>query len=118
MNLSGDKSFFKEDELACPCCGACKMDGELMARLIKFRVAWAKPMYVTSGFRCMAHNAKIGSEPTSKHVTGQAVDVSVIGSERYAFIRLAFKMGFNGIGIAKTFIHLDSREKPAACWLY
>jgi hypothetical protein len=27
-------------------------------------------------------------------------------------------LGFNGIGIAKTFIHIDLRPIPAVCFLY
>lgn len=32
------------------------------------------PISISSGFRCSALNKAVGSKPTSKHVTGQAVD--------------------------------------------
>ena len=34
-----------------------------------------KPVYVTSGFRCPRHNARVGSKPTSQHIKGEAADI-------------------------------------------
>lgn len=34
------------------------------------------PIVCTSGFRCPAHNANVGSKPTSQHIKGQAMDVT------------------------------------------
>ncbi len=110
--------YFNDEEMACPCCGDIKMDERFLEMLLKFRIAWAKPMHVNSAYRCLKHNAEVGGSPGSKHTIGEAIDISVVGSERFAFIKLAIKTGFGGIGIARTFVHLDSRKKPFALWTY
>ena len=38
-----------------------------------------KPVIITSGFRSVALNAKVGGKNTSQHLTGQAVDIKVNG---------------------------------------
>lgn len=121
MNLQksyGIVKYFDSEELACPCCGASKMNEDFIALLLKFRESWGKPMYVNSAYRCANHNAEVGGTPHSMHLTGEAIDINIVGSERYTFIKLAMKVGFGGIGIAKTFVHLDSRPKPHSLWLY
>ena len=35
-----------------------------------------------------------------------------------AIIRNACIMGFNGIGVAKTFVHVDTRETTPVAWKY
>lgn len=37
------------------------------------------PIVVTSGFRCLALNAAVGSKPTSAHVVGYAADFMPVG---------------------------------------
>ena len=39
------------------------------------RIAWGKPIIVTSGFRCKALNTAIGGSKTSVHQIGYAVDI-------------------------------------------
>jgi hypothetical protein len=39
------------------------------------RVETGHPLYVNSGFRSPAYNAKVGGSPTSSHMTGHAADV-------------------------------------------
>lgn len=49
------------------------------------------PLRVTSGYRCHALNAAVGSKPTSDHVTGNAVDFVApgFGSPLAVCVRLA-----------------------------
>ena len=49
-------------------------------RLVKnvldpLRVAYGKPIHVTSGYRCQKLNALVGGSPTSDHMTGCAADI-------------------------------------------
>jgi zinc D-Ala-D-Ala carboxypeptidase len=104
----GDVKYFTDDELACPCCGALKMDPRFLELLLKFRGVWDKPMIVNSAFRCTKHNKEIGGEPKSRHLSGEAGDFRVIPFERFAFVKLAMKVGFTGIGVGKDFIHLQT----------
>lgn len=60
---------------------------------------------ITSGFRCLALNRKIGSKDNSQHVTGEAVDFDVVlilenekritlpHTETYTFIKHKIKKG-------------------------
>lgn len=40
------------------------------------------------------------------------------GSQAYTLLSTAFNMGFGGIGIAKTFIHVDIRNTTPVVWTY
>lgn len=75
---------------------------------------------VNSGLRTEKHNKSVGGAPSSAHLTGEAVDISTSGwthEQKKDFVIYARKMGFNGIGVAKTFIHLDIKPRVAA-WRY
>lgn len=43
------------------------------------RMAFGQPIYITSGYRCPALNAKVGGQPTSQHLRGEAADLQVKG---------------------------------------
>lgn len=45
---------------------------DLLIKLNKFRTEYGKPMYVTSGYRTEADNAKARGSKTSAHLTCQA----------------------------------------------
>jgi uncharacterized protein YcbK (DUF882 family) len=85
-------------------------------------------MRVTSGLRCEQHNADSEGHPNSPHLRGMGVDISVRGGENRArFLRAVAEVcrisgTWNdiGIGIAKTFIHIDldtDLERPRV-WTY
>jgi len=42
----------------------------------------------------------------------------VDGSQRIIIVENALKLGFSGVGIAKTFIHVDIRTTPKMMWCY
>ena len=109
---------FTVEEFQCKCCHKIDMDADFVTRIEAFRVEWGKPMKVLSGFRCPKHNAEVGGTRKSQHPCGKAGDFEVMPSDRYAFIALAIKHKFRGIGVAKDFIHLDTRSDPPAVWKY
>jgi hypothetical protein len=50
---------------------------------------------------------------------GIAADIQInSGSEGYVIVKWAMEMGFNGIGIAKNFIHVDTRNTVQVMWTY
>lgn len=53
----------------------------------------ARPVIVTSGFRCEALNHGIGGSPTSQHRLGQAADLVVPGMSSYEVVKTIHELG-------------------------
>jgi hypothetical protein len=52
------------------------------------------------------------------HTKGIAADIKVSGgAQRLAIVKHASAMGMS-VGVAKTFVHVDTRKTPAMCWCY
>lgn len=68
-----------------------------------------KPIIVTSGYRCEEYNKKVGGVPRSYHLLGMAADIKVPGMQPADLITHAEEVGFLGLGLYKTFCHLDIR---------
>ena len=50
---------------------------------------------------------------------GIAADIKVSGgAQRRLIVEKALELGFGGIGIAKTFVHVDIRETTPVMWCY
>jgi len=102
------------------------MDSEFLQMLDAAREIYGKPMVITSGFRTEAHNQHLKSQgysasDKSSHLKGVAADIACTTSaDRWDMIDSLIKAGFNRIGIAKTFIHVDSDSKkpPFLIWTY
>ena len=82
MAIVDHGQFFSREELQCRCgeCGyLCKMDEAFMMYLEELREKFSKPLYLSSGFRCPAHNRKVSSSgsPNGPHTTGKAVDILI-----------------------------------------
>ena len=105
-----------------------KMNPKLLIMLDRVRDKFDKPMYITSGYRTLAHNEKVGGKMPdadgnggSSHLRGLAVDISCkTSSDRFDLINCLLDVGFNRIGIAGTFIHvdIDSEKAPNVIWTY
>ena len=113
---------FTREEMACRCgCGADEMQPEFIQRLQATRTIMGLSMSMTSAMRCPEHNASVGGVDSSAHVDGWAGDVRADTSGyRAALISAAIKAGFNRIGIAQTFVHLDCdpTKIPHVTWVY
>ena len=122
-------AYFKEDEFKCKCCGQlpklCPPDG-LVDILIEIREHFDKPVRINSGYRCPKHNKAVGGAPKSRHVVGDAVDISVQDvptADVYNWVLETY--GSRPLGIAKKlnkdpykgFVHIDTRGVKAR-WAY
>ncbi|MBF0098762.1 MAG: DUF882 domain-containing protein [Magnetococcales bacterium] len=108
---------FSEEELRCHCgCGRQDVDGDFMLKLEALRMAYGKPMSVSSGYRCPAHNAATSTTgENGPHTTGKAIDILVAGEDAYRLVGLAIKHGFTGIGICQALGHHKVGCKVSEC---
>ena len=58
-------------------------------------------------------------EKPGTHAEGIAADIyATDGHHRFLIVKNALELGFSGIGIAKTFIHVDIRTTVPVIWSY
>ncbi len=85
-----------------------KMSEELLSMLDIARKKFGKPIKINSGYRTAAHNKKVGGKPSSSHLKGLAADISCVNSmDRFKLYDILRAVGFQRIGVGKTFIHVD-----------
>ncbi|MCA3116422.1 MAG: peptidase M15 [Rhodocyclaceae bacterium] len=112
---------FTRSELQCKCgCELAQFHPGFLAALESLRVAYGRPMAISSACRCAAHNARVSElapkrslhigdlETRPGHRGTLAVDVAVSGADKGALFALAWRYGWS-IGWHKTFLHLDRR---------
>jgi zinc D-Ala-D-Ala carboxypeptidase len=96
------------------------MDIDFLLMLDQARGLANIPFRINSGYRTESWNLKIGGRVGSSHVKGLAADIHCTNSvDRQKIISACIMAGFKRIGVAKTFIHVDSdNDKTDAIWLY
>lgn len=102
------------------------MDTEFLSMLNAAREIYGQPMRITSGFRTENYNEELKARgykasPNSSHLKGLAADIECLNStDRYNMVDSLLKAGFNRIGIASTFIHVDNdlSKAPFVIWTY
>jgi len=111
--------YFKTEDFNCQETGENEMDPEFIRKLDELRSAVGRPLYVTSGYRSPRHSIEAKKSQPGTHAQGIACDIAVAnGVERRQLVKQAFYLGFTGIGVAKTFIHVDTRETDPVLWVY
>lgn len=90
----------------------------LATRLQTMRDILGKPLNITSGFRAPDVNKAVKGASKSQHLYGRAADIAVSGHDRRAMVEAALKAGFTGIGLGRTFLHVDTRAAPLTVWQY
>jgi len=110
---------FRRRELACRCCGKLVLDPLLLLSLEWLRMELGNvPVHVSRAYSCPAHNARVGGQPKSKHLIGQAADVLAMGITVEELLAAALRVPYferGGIGVypVKRFLHGDVREARA-----
>lgn len=89
-------------------------------KMDRLRDRLGAPIRVNSWYRDEEHDRAIGGK--GNHCGGWAADIHA--SDRHALLREICAMNFKGIGVAKSFIHVDDNEdyieqgKRPALWTY
>jgi uncharacterized protein YcbK (DUF882 family) len=112
---------FTDDEFKCPCCGKEEMDRDFVEKLQIARDIANIPFRINSGWRCQSHNQEVGGVQSSSHLKGLASDIQAENSQkRFTIVKSLTQAGFQRIGVAKTFIHVDDDTDKVqdVIWLY
>lgn len=111
---------FSSKEMSCHCkfpeCKTQRISKDLIQRLEKIKEEVGQPLIVTSAYRCTPYqnflrkhgvNTVVASK--SQHELGNAVDVVPKDGKIAGFEDICAKH-IDSIGLAKDFLHLDTRE--------
>ena len=110
---------FDISEFRCRETGENDMKEEFIHMLDELRERCGFSFVITSGYRSKSHTAERSKEKGGTHTQGIAADIQVSnGFERMNIVHEALKMGFGGIGVAKTFVHVDMRSSTPVMWTY
>lgn len=112
--------YFDIREFDCKFTGNNEMSEEFLEKLDELRHACGFPFTVTSGYRDpVGHPIESKKENPGTHARGIAADIAISnGADRYTIVNTALSMGFTGIGVAKTFVHVDTRQTTPVIWSY
>ena len=86
------------------------IDEGLVDLLQKIREYFRVPVTINSAYRTKSHNQSVGGSPKSQHVNGTAADIVVKGVSPLMVAQYAEHLGAGGVGLYKTFTHVDSRS--------
>lgn len=80
-SFSGEIAYMLDHyEFKCKCenidCNYTLFSSELDKSWSLTRAVFGKPLKINSGFRCQRHNRTVAGTPTSKHMLGEAIDIS------------------------------------------
>ena len=97
------------------------MNEDFLAKLDKAREFANIPFIINSAYRSPEQNARVGGKPNSSHLRGLAVDIRANDSStRYIVLNALINVGFNRIGVASSFIHVDDDKEKSnnVIWTY
>lgn len=110
---------FDISEFRCRETGENDMKEEFIHMLDELRERCGFSFVITSGYRSKSHTAERSKEKGGTHTRGIAADIAVAnGEQRMKIVREALDMGFGGIGVARTFVHVDMRATTPVMWTY
>ena len=102
----------------CSACTVTLIDPQLVVYLQKIRDYFGVEVELTSAYRCIFYNKKIGGATSSYHSRGMACDIVVRGVAPRRVAAYAEYIGVKGIGLYETakdgyFVHIDTRTVKA-----
>lgn len=91
------------------------IDSELITILQKIRTHFGKSVTITSAYRTPPHNKAVGGTAYSQHLYGKACDIKLKGvsPKKVAAYAETLLKNRGGIGVYKTFVHIDTRATKA-----
>ena len=100
---------FELNEFKCKCgCDEVKINSDMLDLIQEARDELG-PLSISSAFRCSSHNSSVSSTGESgPHTTGHALDITVKDSQHRKQLIDWFATKVTGLGIAKSFIHIDN----------
>ena len=111
--------YFRKEEFNCTHTNKNEMDDAFLEKLDHLREECGFPFRITSGYRDETHPNEARKEKPGTHNQGIAADIAVSnGFERMNVVHNALKLGFNGVGVAKSFVHVDTRTTTPVMWTY
>lgn len=112
--------YFKIEDFDCQETGENGMDESFIRALDHLRETCGFPFNITSGYRSpTGHSIEKAKDNPGTHAQGIAADIYVTGGrQRMQIVKHATALGFNGIGVAKSFVHVDTRKDKSVLWCY
>lgn len=111
--------YFKTEEFNCQETGNNLMSPIFLDRLDELRERCGFPFMITSGYRDPTHSIEAAKPKPGTHAQGIAADIRVVDSvQRHILLTNALLLGFSGVGVDKSFIHVDIRDTRPVIWVY
>ena len=112
--------YFELSEFDCSHSGNNLMTDEFLHKIDLLRDLCGFPFNITSGYRDPEHPVEARKETPGTHTRGIAADILCTDAKmRGAIVEKAIGLGFKGIGVAKTFVHVDLRDsEDLVIWTY
>lgn len=110
MRLS---EHFDSEEFKCKDGKEHAINKKLIDGLEELRKLAGKPIHINSGYRSPEYNKKIKGAKYSQHLLGNAADITIQGYTPKQIKAMAEKIAVfknGGIGLYKTFVHVDVRS--------
>ena len=112
-------TYFKLSDFDCSHTGNNQMSHSFIKKLDTLRERCGFPFIITSGYRDSTHPEEAKKDKPGQHSLGIAADIKVVGgAQRFLVVQKALEMGFTGIGVANTFVHVDTRSTTPMLWKY
>lgn len=106
--------YFRKEEFRCKCGKFCdgfpaQPERKLLLLADRVRGHFTSPMIVSSGVRCVTHNANVGGASASRHMSGKAMDFCVRGKtakDVLAFVQSQADTRY-AYAIDGSYVHMD-----------